>query len=113
MALLWIWKLACKEGFLDPYKNGEKMFLELSADLQKTVSDNPAQVRLLLEMEGTINDWKEKVTEPTIQLRRDIGDAKTMDDLAKLIGEAKGKVYFDKFRKLMADRQESNKKTSK
>ena len=113
--------LAGKEGFLDPYKNGDKMFFELSADLQKTVSDNPAQVKLLQEMEGTINDWKENVTEATIQLRRDIGHAKTMDDMAKLIGEAKGKVYFDKFRGLMADfsseelqlmtdRQESNKK---
>ena len=113
--------LAGKEGFLDPYKNGEKNFLKLSADLKKTVSDNPAQVKLIKEMEGTINDWTKNVTEPTIQLRKDIGHAKTMDDLADLIGEAKGKVYFDKFRKLMADfsneefqlmtvRQESNKK---
>ena len=32
-----------------------------------------------------------------------IGDAKTMNNVAKLIGEARGKQYFDKFRKIMAD----------
>lgn len=38
------------------------------------------------------------MTEPQIALRRQIGDAKTMDDMADLIGEARGKKYFDKFR---------------
>jgi len=38
------------------------------------------------------------VTEPAIELRKLIGDAKTMNDMADLIGEARGKVYFDKFR---------------
>ncbi len=31
-------------------------------------------------------------------LRRQVGDAVTMNDMAKLIKQAKGKVYFDKFR---------------
>ncbi len=70
--------------------------------LKKTVSDNPAQVKLLNEVEQTIAAWVKNVTEPTIALRRKIGDAKTMNDMAKLVGEARGKVFFDKFRKLMA-----------
>ena len=112
--------LAGKEGFLDPYNNGGKTFHELAKALKKTVDDNPAQVKLLDETEKTINEWKEKVTEPTIALRRQIGDAKTMNDMAGLVGEARGKVYFDKFRgqittfiereaKLMAQRQETAK----
>ena len=97
--------LAGKEEFLDPYKAGKEKFDSLVADMKETVSDNPAQVQLMDEISGNIHEWVEKVTEPTIQLRRDIGDAKTMDDMADLVGEARGKVYFDKFRGLMGDFQ--------
>lgn len=90
--------LAGEDGFLDPYINGHKMFLEELGDLKELVSDNPTQVTLLTEVEQNISAWKKNVTEPTIQLRRDIGDSKNMDDMADLVGEAKGKVYFDKFR---------------
>ena len=115
--------LAGKDEFLNPYTNGGKTFQNLLKALQNTVNDNPAQVKLLGETQQTINEWKENVTEPTIELRRQIGDAETMNDMAKLVGEAKGKVYFDKFRgqiatfiereaKLMAQRQEAAKKAT-
>ncbi len=94
--------LAGKEGFLDPYKGGEKNFNELVASLQKTVADNPAQVKLLGEMKQTIDVWKTNITEPMIALRREVGDAKTMDDIVELVGKAKGKQYFDKFRNQIA-----------
>ena len=97
--------LAGKEGFLDPYKAGQEKFNTLVDEMKQTVSDNPAQVKLMGEISDNINTWIAEVTEPTIQLRRDIGDAKTMDDMADLVGEARGKVYFDKFRQLMADFQ--------
>ncbi len=90
--------LAGKDSFLDPYQNGGKVFNERLAKLKETVSDNPAQVSLLEEIQDNINSWKNNVTEPTIELRRLIGDAKTMNDMAGLVGEARGKVYFDKFR---------------
>ncbi|MEG3617535.1 methyl-accepting chemotaxis protein [Magnetovibrio sp. PR-2] len=97
--------LAGKEEFLDPYKGGMAKFDELVAEMKQTVSDNPAQVQLMDEISENIHAWVKDVTEPTIQLRRDIGDAKTMDDMADLVGEARGKVYFDKFRQLMGDFQ--------
>ncbi|MFC1673185.1 CHASE3 domain-containing protein [Pseudomonadota bacterium] len=97
--------LAGKEGFLDPYKAGKEKFDTLVAEMKETVSDNPAQVKLMNEISDNIHAWIADVTEPTIQLRRDIGDAKTMDDMADLIGEARGKVYFDKFRQIMTDFQ--------
>ena len=90
--------LAGKEEFLDPYKDGIKRFDKLTAELKNTVSDNPAQVKLLGEMQTTIAAWQTNVTEPTIALRRQIGDAETMNDMADLIAEARGKKYFDKFR---------------
>lgn len=85
--------LAGKEGFLDPYKGGEKTTYQRIAALQKTVSDNPGQVERLGKVEKILRDWQSNVTEPTIQLRRDIGDAATMNDMAKLVGEARGKKF--------------------
>jgi len=108
--------LAGKEGFLQPYTNGKSTFARLVSELQQTVSDNPAQVQLLGEIKTNVDAWVQDVVEPTIDLRRQIGDADTMDDMAELIGQAKGKQYFDKFRgqivtfvareaKLMQERQ--------
>ncbi len=95
--------LAGKEAFLAPYNAGNERFNKILSDLQKTVSDNPAQAQLLGEIRQTIRDWREKIVEPMISLRREIGDAKTMDDMADLVGEARGKQYFDRFREIMAD----------
>ncbi|MDH3999137.1 MAG: CHASE3 domain-containing protein, partial [Desulfuromonadales bacterium] len=90
--------LAGQEEFLDPYNQGEEKFNSLVNNLSKTVDDNPAQVKLLAETRQTIEDWKKNVTEPNIELRREIGDAATMNDLAHIIQKAEGKKYFDKFR---------------
>ncbi len=95
--------LAGKETFLDPYIQGGKNFTELGSELKDTVSDNPTQVALLDEITTNINSWKTNVVTPTIELRRKIGNAKTMDDMADLIGEAQGKQYFDKFRGIMGE----------
>ena len=102
--------LAGQEEFLAPYNNGQKIFNQLIDELSRIINDNPPQVRLLNEISQTINDWRSKVVEVQIALRRDIGDAKTMDDMADEVGKAKGKVYFDKFRgqiKLFKDRERS------
>ncbi|EDM68123.1 probable chemotaxis transducer [Moritella sp. PE36] len=114
--------LAGQAQFLAPYTGGKTRFYKLIDELTQTVSDNPAQVVLLGESKKTIDDWISRVVETQITLRREIGDAKTMDDMADLIGQAKGKVYFDKFReqintfkererRLMATRMDSLKNT--
>ncbi|HKJ05014.1 MAG TPA: CHASE3 domain-containing protein [Geopsychrobacteraceae bacterium] len=90
--------LAGHDEFLEPYENGQQKFSKLVATLSKTVDDNPAQVALLGEAKETINTWRNSVVEKQLELRRSIGDAKTMDDMADLIAEARGKVFFDKFR---------------
>ena len=95
--------LAGKEEFLDPYKQGTSKFYNKIGELEKTVSDNPVQVKRLTEAEQVIKEWQTKVVEQDIALRRQIGDAKTMDDMAKLVAEARGKKYFDKFRSLIAE----------
>ena len=90
--------LAGKEEFLTPYKNGKQKFDELITELSQTVSDNPPQVALLNEISLTIKAWQTNVTEPVIDLRTKIGDAKTMNDMSEVIKQAKGKQFFDKFR---------------
>lgn len=90
--------LAGQEEFLDPYKGGEKKTYQGIKELQQTVSDNPGQVKRLGEVEAVLREWQKNVTTMQIDLRRQIGDAKTMNDVAKLVGEARGKTYFDKFR---------------
>ena len=95
--------LAGKEEFLTPYHSGRENFERLTASLQEAVSEIPYQVQILEDMKDTINAWISDVTEPTIALRREIGDAKTMDDMADLISEARGKVYFDAFRKMITE----------
>lgn len=94
--------LAGKPDFLTPYNNGRRTFNKLVTELKSTVSDNPAQVTLLNEISTTIGDWQSKVTEPVIALREEIGHANTMNDMADLIKQAKGKQYFDKFRDQLA-----------
>lgn len=94
--------LAGKEEFLGPYTSGYQTFLKKIKELQETVNDNPAQVELLEDIEKNITAWRTNITEPTINLRREIGDAKTMDNMADLIGEGRGKKYFDKFRDQIA-----------
>ncbi|MDM8555312.1 CHASE3 domain-containing protein [Desulfococcaceae bacterium HSG7] len=95
--------LAGKEDFLTPYNEGQTTFFQIIVDLKKTVADNSEQVVLLGEIEKTYNSWIKNIVEPSIELRRKIGFAKTMDDMAAIIGKAEGKQYFDRFRQIMGD----------
>ncbi|MCP4547994.1 MAG: HAMP domain-containing protein [bacterium] len=90
--------LAGEDQFLQPYTNGQEVFRETLEELKVTVSDNPAQVTLLGEIDTTIGQWQTNAIEPAISMRRDIGDSKTMDDMADLVAAAEGKKYFDAFR---------------
>ncbi|MBW8183836.1 CHASE3 domain-containing protein [Shewanella nanhaiensis] len=90
--------LAGKKEFLAPYEEGEKTFYELVNSLKSDVDDNPEQVKLLDEITTTIDEWQKEVTKPVIALRSEIGDAKSMNDMAEVIKQAEGKKSFDKFR---------------
>lgn len=90
--------LAGKEEFLEPYNGGKKRFYDGLKKLRSEVAGNQAQLKRLDEIEKNITGWIAKVTEPAIELRRKIGDADTMNDLSKVVAQAKGKQYFDRFR---------------
>lgn len=90
--------LAGQENFLNPYRNGETETYQLIEDLKTAEKNSPEQLTRLEKAEEILRNWQKDVTNPTIDLRRQIGDAPTMNDMAKLVGEAKGKVFFEKFR---------------
>ena len=96
--------LAGKEEFLEPYDGGKLRFDKLINDLSITVSDNPPQVTLLGQTKQTINEWQRNVVEPQIKMRfssansASSGGDNTMDDIANIVSETRGKTYFDQFR---------------
>ena len=90
--------LAGKDEFLEPYNSGKTRFYDLIDELKVTVSDNPAQVELLSEIDSIISSWDEVIVQNQIETRRGVGFSLDMDDVAALVGEARGKAYFDNFR---------------
>ncbi|MCH2163331.1 MAG: methyl-accepting chemotaxis protein [Marinovum sp.] len=95
--------LAGREEFLEPLVAGQESFDALVVELSETVSDNPAQVARLDEARAKIDEWRTKVVDPRIELRREIGDAPTMNDMAQKVAKGEGKAFFDQFRQQIAD----------
>ncbi|WP_235956135.1 CHASE3 domain-containing protein [Grimontia sedimenti] len=93
--------LSGQEAFLEPYVHGNSQLNRLLMSLKLEVRDNPIQLSVLENIEEVVADWRSNVAESYIALRREIGDAKTMDDISDLVAQERGKQYFDKFRSLM------------
>jgi len=91
--------LAGKEEFLEPFETGRKEAFELISNLLHNVSDNPSQVERLENATEILRNWQKEVVEPAVALRREFDDGKLMNDVARLIGKAHSKTYFDRFRK--------------
>ncbi|USH05039.1 CHASE3 domain-containing protein [Grimontia kaedaensis] len=93
--------LSGQEAFLEPYVQGNSQINRLLISLKLEVRDNPIQLSVLEDIEEVVADWRGNVAESYIALRREIGDAKTMDDISDLVAQERGKQYFDKFRSQM------------
>jgi len=91
--------LAGDETFLEPFNAGIMRFRETIDVLAADVADNPAQVALLREAKQAIRAWQIGVSTPRILLRREIGTAANMTDLAAQIAQSKGKTYIDEMRR--------------
>jgi len=90
--------LTGQDDFLEPYKDGDKAIKSDIAELRTSVEADPAQVKRLDEIETIIDTWKKNNATPAIQLRKEVGDAKGMDDLAALVARGVGKRYMDGLR---------------
>lgn len=98
--------LAGDEVFLEPYRSGEKKVFKMLVDMKKIIT-TPSQVAKLDEVETILHEWKSKVAEVEILLRREISKSRSMNDLAMLVAMGSGKDLFDQFRRNMQRFQES------
>ena len=95
--------LAGQEAFLEPYLAGRKVFDRQMQELKAELPDQPEQLARLDNASNILSEWDSRVVQPMIQLRRKIGAAATMDDMADLVGQEKGREYMDQFRLVMAE----------
>lgn len=92
-----------KEGFLDPYKSGEKDFTKIMSSVKSLVSDNPEQVKRLKSIEYLARQWNEKAAIIQIQERRKANEgAKAVAHFKKIRSNIIGKQIFDGIRDVLA-----------
>ena len=94
--------LSGDEAYLKRFDDGKARFDELSQSLQEAVADRLIQQNRLGKIAKLYNLWRDVAVEPLLEMRREIGDAATMDDMADLVREGRGKQYFDEFTSVMA-----------
>ena len=73
--------IAGEDAFLEPYIAGGKTFDATIEELKQTVSDNPPQVARLEEAQSVMGEWRTKVADAQIAMRRTVGVSATMDDV--------------------------------
>lgn len=96
--------IAGEEKFLEPYYAGQKAFNEEVINLQKTVSDNPPQVKRLTILHETQKKWITQVIEPMMQLRKEAkAGSISMETIIVEQNKEKGKQYMDGMRALAAE----------
>ena len=89
--------LAGDPALLTAYTEGAASFEAQVADLVSAQGIRPEQAERLTQAEAVIANWRAEVVEPALELRRRIGDAATMDDMADLTAQRRGKPYVDAF----------------
>lgn len=92
--------------FLEPYDLGYANFTSTLLKARNHVSDNPAQLRRLDEIESLKTAWRTNHAEPAIELRKEVNDStsgKTSSEIAEFIGQGLGKKSMDQLRALVGD----------
>jgi len=88
-----------KEEFLDPYYTGMDDFKILLKKEKDLVSDNPAQVKMLEDIDDLVKEWQEKAAKPEIAIGKKISQNTIgADYLQQLLGEGQGKKILDDLR---------------
>jgi CHASE3 domain sensor protein len=70
---------------LVPYSTGSSLYQARLGDLRAEVADDPPEDDAWREVDQRVLTWRSQVTEPTIQLRREVAAGRaSLDDLAAL-----------------------------
>ncbi len=73
------------------------------ASLTALLPARPEQLKRVDEMARVLREWDETATVEAVALRREIGDAETMNDMAARVREAETKDHFRRLRDRIAD----------
>lgn len=93
-----------REEFLQPYQEGQQAYVEALRRLQTETADNPVQVQRWRDIEQRAAAWQREVTEPGIQLRRDVNAGKVAaEEVARYESSGQGKKHFDAMRAVFAE----------
>ena len=93
--------LAGSDDFLQIYGASEKTFFEEYSKLREELVIHPEDLKILIKAGNAIIKWRDEIAVPYTELRREIGEGKTLKDLGELVAEERGKAYFDSFRAVM------------
>ncbi len=87
------------DAFLQPYEEAqERVFSEIQ-ELRKLVSDNPAQVKRLEEIESLSKQWQTKTIRPILRTRQKVKEGNLgLTDLEQRLAEGEGKNLMDQIR---------------
>lgn len=91
-----------EDEFLEPFNAGNASFGSLMNKLQVKVSDNPAQVNRLKEIDQQADSWKNNIADEYIALRKKIKKGENArNSLFQLIESGVGKRNMDNIRNLI------------
>jgi len=89
--------LTQEEEFLEPFEMGHKQFHELLDTMRKLLSNRPAQIEMLAEIERLHEEWIESTAEPEIAAARQATDG-DLRNVAALVRRGTGKKILDRTR---------------
>ncbi len=92
--------LSADPKFLEPYDAGAKAYSDALAKVRALVSDNPAQLRRLSELDQQAQQWRGKVAEQELALMR---DEQTRAQARQLAVSGAGKAAMDGLRAKAAE----------
>ena len=91
--------LAGKDRFLQPYYEGQLVFTKKHAILNELFQGNQTQLEKLTQIKVLYEDWLAKAAKPEIEARVLLEkNPRSIEDLAVLLGEGKGKAIIDELR---------------
>ncbi|MBI5247959.1 MAG: methyl-accepting chemotaxis protein [Desulfomonile tiedjei] len=88
--------LTGSENPLAAYNRGKENIDRLFPDLKNRLT-SAERLKLANEAQEIIEDWKKNTAIPAIALRREIGNAKDMNDMAALVIQANDTKHFGRF----------------
>jgi methyl-accepting chemotaxis protein len=86
---------------LNSYEEASRRLFALIDRQRQLIAGNPAQVKLLGDMEGAIKTWSKDTAEPEIAMRKQVSASKTSADLRKLTVETNVKERMNKFDEML------------